>query len=178
MDLRTATLANGCFWCADAVYHHVKGVRTVKSGFTGGQIKNPAYREVVQGLTGHAEAVQLTYDSEKISYRDILMIFFTTHDPTSLNRQGHDVGEHYRSTIFYHSEQQRKTAQELIKELNHSTFNNAIVTELIEASAFYEAEKIHQDFYNQHSEAPYCQLVIDPKLEKLRQNFADKIKST
>lgn len=176
-NYKTATLANGCFWCADAVYRNVEGIKEVKSGFTGGTIKNPAYREVVHGLTNHAEAIQLLYDSNIISYHDILLIFFTTHDPTTLNRQGYDVGRHYRSAIFYHTQKQKETAEQLIKELNASTFEERIVTEITEAKEFYEAEQAHQDFYNRNPEAQYCQVIINPKLQKLRERFADKIKT-
>lgn len=173
-----ATLANGCFWCADAVYRQVKGVLEVKSGFTGGTIKNPAYREVVRELTGHAEAVQLTFDPAVISYREILLIFFTIHDPTSLNRQGYDVGSHYRSVIFYHNEKQKQIAEEIIDELNRSTFDHKIVTEINKAQEFYEAEEYHQDFYRRNTTYPYCQVIINPKLNKLRQHFADKLISS
>lgn len=174
--LATATLANGCFWCADAVYRKVKGVKSVVSGFTGGTIKNPAYREVVHELTDHAEAIQLTYNPEEISYEDLLLIFFTTHDPTTLNRQGYDVGTHYRSVIFYHTKAQKKTAENVIGKLNASTFNNKIVTTIEKAGDFYKAEKEHQDFYNKRPDVPYCQVIIDPKINALRQKFADKLK--
>lgn len=176
MSIKTATLANGCFWCADAVFRQVKGIKEVKSGFTGGNIKNPAYREVVRELTGHAEAIQLTYNTNVISYKDILLIFFTTHDPTSLNRQGYDVGTHYRSAIFYHDEKQKAAAEETIEQLNESTFEHKIVTEIKPATAFYEAESYHQDFYRRNTEYPYCQVIINPKIQKLRRYFADKIK--
>lgn len=175
-NLETATLANGCFWCADAVYRQLEGIENVKSGFTGGNVKRPAYREVVRELTGHAEAVQITYNPEIISYREILTVFFTTHDPTTLNRQGYDVGTHYRSVIFYHSEEQKITAQAVIKELNETTFDGKIVTQITGAKPFYEAETIHQDFYNQNREVPYCEIIIDPKIQKLRKHFSDKLK--
>lgn len=174
--METATLANGCFWCSDAVYRHVEGIKSIKSGFSGGKIKNPAYREVVRGLTDHAEAVQITFDPDKISYKDILHVFFATHDPTTLNRQGHDVGRHYRSVIFYHDDRQKQIAKDLIEELNETTFNQKIVTELTKASGFYEAEEAHQNFYNRHTDFPYCQVVINPKIQKLRARFADKLK--
>ncbi len=173
-----ATLANGCFWCADAVYRQVQGITTIASGFTGGTVKNPGYREVVRELTGHAEAVQLTFDPEIISFRDILLIFFTTHDPTHLNRQGYDVGTHYRSAIFYHSEKQKKIAEEVIDTLNQSTFDHKIVTKICRAGAFYKAEEDHQDFYRKNTTYPYCQIIINPKLNRLRQHFADKLIST
>lgn len=175
-SFETATLASGCFWCADAVFRQVKGVQTVTSGFSGGKVKNPAYREVVRELTGHAEAVQLVFDPDIISFAGILLIFFTTHDPTSLNRQGYDVGTHYRSAVFYHSEVQKQTAEKLIAALNESTFNHQIVTEVKPFTAFFEAESYHQDFYQKNTAFPYCQVVINPKLQKLRKLFADKLK--
>lgn len=173
----TATLANGCFWCSDAVFRQVKGIHTVLSGFTGGTIKNPAYQEVVRELTGHAEAVQIKFDPAAITYREILLIFFTTHDPTSLNRQGYDVGTHYRSAIFYHNEKQKEIAENLIKELDETTFSHQIKTELVEAGDFYEAEKQHQNFYEKNTDYPYCRVVINPKLNTLRRYFADKLKT-
>ncbi len=176
--LETATLANGCFWCADAVFRKVKGIESVKSGYTGGHVKNPAYREVVNELTGHAEAVQLKFDVDKISFREILMIFFTTHDPTTLNRQGYDVGTQYRSVIFYENQTQKRIAEEVIEELNSTTFDGKIVTKIESAKTFYDAEEVHQDFYNRNQEFPYCQVIINPKLEKLRQVFKDKLKTS
>jgi len=176
--METATLANGCFWCADAVFRNVKGINSVKSGYTGGHIKNPAYREVVNELTGHAEAVQLIFNPEKISFKEILMIFFTTHDPTTLNRQGYDVGTQYRSVIFYENPTQKEIAEEVIKELNSTTFDGKIVTKIEKAKTFYEAEEIHQDFYNRNTEFPYCQVIINPKLEKLKQGFKHLLKSS
>src|SRR5699024_8240365 len=177
-SMETATLANGCFWCADAVFRNVKGINSVKSGYTGGHIKNPAYREVVNELTGHAEAVQLIFNPEKISFKEILMIFFTTHDPTTLNRQGYDVGTQYRSVIFYENPTQKEIAEEVIKELNSTTFDGKIVTKIEKAKTFYEAEEIHQDFYNRNTEFPYCQVIINPKLEKLKQGFKHLLKSS
>lgn len=176
--METATFANGCFWCAEAVYQRLEGVGEVKSGFTGGKIKNPPYREVVQGRTGHAEGVEFEFDPEKISYRELLLVFFTTHDPTTLNRQQNDVGTQYRSAIFYHSEEQRKTAEEVVKQLNEEVFEDKIVTEITQASPFYVAEFEHQDFYNNHPSQPYCQIIIDPKLRKLRNAFAHKLKES
>ncbi len=172
----TATLANGCFWCADAVYRQMRGIVQIKSGYTGGKEAHPTYGEVVHGRTQHAEAVQLEFDTKVISFREILLVFFATHDPTSLNRQGYDTGAHYRSVIFFHSSKQREIAQALIDELNRSTFEGKIVTTLEAAGPFYEAENMHQDFYHQHREVPYCQIIIDPKIAKLRQLFADKLK--
>jgi len=175
---KTATFANGCFWCTEAVFQRLEGVKNVISGFTGGKIKNPPYREVVQGRTGHAEGIQLQYNAAVIDYQELLMVFFTTHDPTTLNRQQNDVGTQYRSAVFYHSEEQKKVAELVIKQLNEEVFEGKIVTEITEASAFYEAEVAHQNFYNNHTEQPYCQIIIDPKLKKLQALFADKLKNT
>lgn len=172
----SATLASGCFWCIDAVLSKVKGIHKIVSGYTGGFIKNPAYREVCQDITGHAEAVEIKFDPAVISYEDILLIFFTTHDPTSLNQQGYDKGTQYRSAIFYHNEMQKETAEKVIQELNSTTYNHKIVTELLPAAEFYEAEEVHQNFYNRNKDFPYCQVVINPKLGKLRRHFADKLK--
>lgn len=172
-----ATFAGGCFWCTEAVFQRLKGVENVKSGFTGGFIKNPPYREVVTGRTGHAEAIQLTFNPEIIGYRDLLLIFFGTHDPTTLNRQQNDVGTQYRSAVFYHSEAQKETAENVIEELDEKHFfDSKIVTEVTEASKFYEAEVAHQDFYNQHREQPYCQYIIDPKMQKLTSYFSKYLK--
>lgn len=176
-NLEKATLAGGCFWCTEAVFQRVKGVEKIVSGFTGGNIKNPPYREVITGRTGHAEAIQLDYDPEKISYEDLLYIFFTTHDPTTLNRQQNDVGTQYRSAIFYHNEEQRKTAEKVVGQLEEEgIFDDPIVTEITEAGPFYEAEQEHFDYYNKHRSQPYCQIIIDPKIQKLKNSFADKLK--
>ncbi len=176
-NLEKATFAAGCFWCTEAVFQRVKGVEKIVSGFTGGFIKNPPYREVVTGRTGHAEAIQLFYDRAKISYEDLLKIFFTTHDPTTLNRQQNDVGTQYRSAVFYHSEEQKNTAEKVIKNLEEKGyFQDPIVTEVTEADAFYEAEQEHHDYYNQHRNQPYCQIIIDPKIQKLKDSFSDKMK--
>lgn len=175
--LEKATLAGGCFWCTEAVFQRLEGVENVISGFTGGNIKNPAYREIITGRTGHAEAIEITFDPEKIKFGDILFIFFSTHDPTTLNRQQNDVGTQYRSAIFYHSEEQRKTAEEIIKQLSEQkVFDDPIVTEVTPAKEFYKAEEEHQDFYNQHRQQPYCQFIIDPKIAKLNKYFSDKLK--
>ncbi len=177
MSLSKATLANGCFWCTEAVFQRLKGVIEVKSGFTGGSIKNPPYREVVMGRTGHAEAIQVTFDDNLVSYRQLLEIFFSTHDPTTLNRQGYDVGTQYRSTIFYHSEKQKETAENLITELNQTVFTDQpIVTEVTAASEFYIAEDEHQNFYNTNPEFRYCQIIIDPKLNLLRERYQSLLK--
>lgn len=176
-NLETATLANGCFWCTEAVFQRFQGVEDVVSGFTGGQIKNPPYREVVTGRTGHAEALQIHFNPEIITFKELLYVFFSTHDPTTLNRQGADVGTQYRSAIFYHSEKQEQIAKEVIDELNaKDLFDSGIVTEVTEASEFYNAEKEHQDFYNNNPEYGYCKFVIDPKIKKIQKYFSDKLK--
>jgi len=175
--LKKATLAGGCFWCTEAVFQRLDGVESVKSGFTGGAIKNPAYREIITGRTGHAEAIEILFNPEKIGFEELLLVFFATHDPTTLNRQQNDVGTQYRSAIFYHDEDQKIKAEEVIGLLkNENTFKNPIVTEVTEASAFYVAEEEHQDFYNQHRQQPYCQYIIDPKITKLKKLFSDKLK--
>lgn len=175
--LKKATLAGGCFWCTEAVFQRLEGVEKVVSGFTGGTIKNPAYREIITGRTGHAEAIEIEFDPSIIKYEELLLVFFATHDPTTLNRQQNDVGTQYRSGIFYHDEHQRKTAEEVIQLLeNEKSFDDPIVTEVTEAGPFYVAEQEHQDFYNQHRQQPYCQFIIDPKITKLKKLFSDKLK--
>jgi len=175
--LKKATLAGGCFWCTEAVFQRLDGVEEVKSGFTGGAIKNPAYREIITGRTGHAEAIEILFNPEIISFEELLLVFFATHDPTTLNRQQNDIGTQYRSAIFYHDEDQKLKAEEVMDLLeNENTFNDPIVTEVTEASAFYVAEEEHQDFYNQHRQQPYCQYIIDPKITKLKKLFSDKLK--
>jgi len=173
-NLELATLAGGCFWCTEAVFQRLKGVEEVLSGFTGGNIKNPAYREIITGRTGHAEAIQIRFNPTIISFQELLYVFFATHDPTTLNRQQNDVGTQYRSAVFYHSEKQKEIAEEVIQELEEKEiFQNKIVTEISAVKDFYIAEKEHQDFYNQQ---PYCQFIIDPKIKKLTEVFADKLK--
>ena len=172
-----ALLAGGCFWCTEAVFQRLQGVVKVISGFTGGNIKNPPYREVTTGRTGHAEAVQIHFDPRVVSFRELLEVFFATHDPTTLNRQGADQGTHYRSAIFYTSKEQKETASLLIEELMVAeAFDNPIVTEVTEARPFYVAEEGHHNYYNQHSEQGYCQFVINPKLAKLQKTFKEKLK--
>jgi peptide-methionine (S)-S-oxide reductase len=157
----------------------VAGVEKVISGFTGGNIKNPAYREVISGRTGHAEAIQLQFDPRKISYEELLHIFFSTHDPTTLNRQQNDVGTQYRSAVFYHSEEQKKTAEKTKQQLEQEkVFSDPIVTEITEASEFYVAEVEHHNYYDSHRNQPYCRIIIDPKVQKLRSGFADKLKES
>ncbi|HKJ48475.1 MAG TPA: peptide-methionine (S)-S-oxide reductase MsrA [Christiangramia sp.] len=176
-NLKKATLAGGCFWCTEAVFQRLEGVEKVVSGFTGGEIKNPAYREIITGRTGHAEAIEIQFDPEIIKFEELLLVFFATHDPTTLNRQQNDVGTQYRSGIFYHDEDQKKIATEVIELLEkEGTFDNPIVTEITEATPFYVAETEHQDFYNQHRQQPYCQYIIDPKITKLKKLFSDKLK--
>jgi peptide-methionine (S)-S-oxide reductase len=176
-NLELATLAGGCFWCTEAVFQRLKGVEKVLSGFTGGNIKNPAYREIITGRTGHAEAIQIRFNPTIISFQELLYVFFATHDPTTLNRQQNDVGTQYRSAVFYHSEKQKEIAEEVIQELEEKEiFQNKIVTEISAVKDFYIAEKEHQDFYNQHRQQPYCQFIIDPKIKKLTEVFADKLK--
>ncbi|BCY28594.1 peptide methionine sulfoxide reductase MsrA [Flavobacterium okayamense] len=172
-----ATFAGGCFWCTEAIFQEVKGVEKVVSGYTGGFIKNPAYREVCNGTTGHAEAIQITFNPELVSYEDLLEIFFGTHDPTTLNRQGADVGTQYRSEVFYHSEAQKEKAEQYIQWIEkEQLYSNPIVTKVSPASEFYAAEEYHQDYYSQNSQQGYCQMVIAPKLEKLRKYYQSKLK--
>jgi peptide-methionine (S)-S-oxide reductase len=178
-NTEVATMGSGCFWCSEAIFSQLKGVERVESGYSGGRSANPSYPDVCSGTTGHAETVQVTFDPSIISYEDILHIFFTTHDPTTLNRQGGDVGTQYRSVIFYHGDKQRETAQRVIKELNGSkVWKNPIVTELSPFKAFYKAEDYHQEFYERNRGYPYCQVVIEPKIAKLRQHYLSKLKTT
>ena len=173
-----ATFAGGCFWCTEAVFQRVEGVEKVISGFTGGNIKNPPYREVITGRTGHAEAIEVQFDPSKTSFEELLYIFFATHDPTTLNRQQNDVGTQYRSAVFYHSEEQKQTAENVIDQLGkEKVFANPIVTEIVAAGPFYKAEEEHQEYYNNHRSQPYCQMIIDPKVQKLKEKFAHKLKS-
>ncbi|EDP96607.1 peptide-methionine (S)-S-oxide reductase MsrA [Kordia algicida OT-1] len=175
-NIQTATIGGGCFWCTEAVFQEVKGIETVVSGYTGGTVPGkPTYREICSGLTGHAEVIQLTFDANIISYEEILVIFMATHDPTTLNRQGADVGTQYRSVIFYHDETQQKIA-EAVKEQLSEYYDAPIVTEITAAETFYEAEAEHQDYYRRNTEQGYCSFVITPKLTKLRKLFADKLK--
>lgn len=173
----TAIFASGCFWCTEAIFQRLEGVVEVRSGYTGGHVKNPAYREVCDGLTGHAEAVRIVYESDIISYRELLEVFFQTHDPTTLNRQGADVGTQYRSAIFYLSEEQKNDADEIKASLNEAgIWEDPIVTEISAAKEFYLAEDYHQDYFNNNKTAAYCNFVIVPKLEKFRKVFSDKLK--
>jgi peptide-methionine (S)-S-oxide reductase len=175
-NLQIATLGGGCFWCTEAVFEAVNGVESVVSGYSGGKVPgHPTYREICSGLTGHAEVVKITFDANLISYEDILVIFMTTHDPTTLNQQGADRGTQYRSVIYYHNEQQKKVAEIIVTEMGQY-YENPIVTEIAAAPVFYEAEKEHQDFYKNNPDYGYCNYVIEPKLAKLRQLHSDKLK--
>jgi peptide-methionine (S)-S-oxide reductase len=176
-SIDTITLGGGCFWCVEAVYEMLDGVIKVESGYSGGKIKNPSYEEVCTGLTGHAEAAQIVFDNTKTSVEEILKVFFTVHDPTTLNRQGDDVGTQYRSVIFYRNEQQRKIAGSIIDGLNKAkAYDKPIVTKLDPYTNFYKAEDYHQDYYNQNKSQPYCRMVIQPKLEKFEKVFKDRLK--
>ncbi len=172
-----ATLGGGCFWCLEAVYLELKGVERVVSGYSGGAVPNPSYYEVCEGETGHAEVVQLTFDPQEISFKDILRVFFTIHDPTTLNRQGADIGTQYRSVIFYHSQEQKGIAEEVIREITAArVWDSPIVTEVTPIETFYRAEDYHQDYFQQNMFQPYCQYVIVPKVIKLRKMFFEKLK--
>jgi len=176
-SIATATFAGGCFWCTEAIFQELDGVKSVVSGFTGGTVKNPAYREVVTGRTGHAEAIRITYDPNKISYKELLAVFFSTHNPTTLNRQGYDEGTQYRSAIFYHNESQKKEAELEIATLTAAkVFDSEIVTEVKPFNVFYLAEDYHQDYYSNNKSQPYCQNVINPKLQKFLKKYHSKIK--
>ena len=176
-NFEVATLAAGCFWCTEAAYSIIKGVERIEPGYTGGNVANPSYEQVSTGTTGHAEAAQIFFDPKVISYKEILEIFFTVHDPTSLNRQGADVGTQYRSAIFYHNQEQKETAEKLIDELGkEGIWDKPIVTAVEPLKAFYNAETYHKDYYKKHPKEPYCQAVIAPKIAKLQHRFIDKIK--
>jgi len=174
-NIQIATFGGGCFWCIDAAFRRVKGVLNVSSGYAGGEIENPSYQQICTGLTGHAEVVQLDFDSSIVSYNTLLEMFFTLHDATQLNRQGNDVGTQYRSVIYYHTEQQKAEAQTMIAALQKQ-IREPIVTELSPISNFYPAEQYHQDYYNENPNQGYCSILIAPKLEKFGQYFADKLK--
>jgi peptide-methionine (S)-S-oxide reductase len=172
-----ATLAGGCFWCLEAVFEGLKGVEKVVSGYTGGHVPNPSYREVCYGTTGHAEVVQVTFDPDVISFRDLLDVFFTIHDPTTPNQQGADVGTQYRSAIYFHSPEQEQTARQVIEELGVAQLWDApIVTEVEPLDIFYPAEDYHQSYYQQNSSQPYCRVVIAPKVAKVRKQYLERLK--
>ncbi|MBM3948913.1 MAG: peptide-methionine (S)-S-oxide reductase MsrA [SAR202 cluster bacterium] len=167
-----ATLAGGCFWCLEAVYQQLRGVEKVVCGYTGGRVPNPTYRQVCSGMTGHAESTQITVDPRAVSFRELLEVFFTIHDPTTLNRQGPDVGTHYRSAVFYHSPEQKTATEQVIAELNAAgLWSNPVVTEVVPATEFYPAEEYHNDYYRRNREQPYCQWVIEPKVAKFRKKY-------
>jgi peptide-methionine (S)-S-oxide reductase len=172
-----ATLAGGCFWCVEAVFSIIKGVEKIEPGYTGGSVPNPTYEQVSTGTTGHAEAAQITFDPQVISFREILEIFFASHDPTTLSRQGADVGTQYRSAIFYHNGEQKAIAEKVIEDLNEEEiWSSPIVTSVEPLKTFYKAETYHKDYYKKHPNQPYCQAVITPKLVKLQHRFLDKLK--
>lgn len=174
--LSKATLGAGCFWCVEAVFLELQGIYSVVSGYMGGHMENPTYKAVCSGTTGHAEVAQILFDPNVISYEEILEVFWVSHDPTTLNRQGNDVGPQYRSVIFYHNEEQMKAALKSKSELAPTFWSNPIVTEIVEASTFYEAEDYHQNFYALNPNYGYCRVIINPKVEKVRKKFADKLK--
>lgn len=176
MDNQIATFAAGCFWCVEAIFERVKGVVSVESGYSGGTIVNPSYEQVTSGSTGHAEATQIKFDPSVISYMDLVKIFFLTHDPTTLNRQGNDVGPQYRSAIFYHNPEQEEIANKVKQEIGEQgIYDRKIVTTIEEYKNFYPAEDYHQNFYNNNRDYPYCKIVIDPKISKFRKEFMEKI---
>ena len=176
-NLQTATLAGGCFWCLEAVYDEIKGVQGVELGYAGGHMDNPTYRAVCNGDTGHAEVIQVHFDPNAVSYRDLLNVFFAIHDPTTLNRQGADVGTQYRSAIFYHDDEQKRTAEELIKDLNaQQIWDRPIVTEVAPLDKFYMAEDYHQEYFARNPYQPYCMAVVSPKVSKFRKHFIEMLK--
>lgn len=173
-----ATLGAGCFWCVEAVFDELRGVEMVESGYSGGQLPNPSYEQVCTGRTGHAEVIQITFDPEVVSFREVLEVFFTVHDPTTLNRQGADVGTQYRSAIFYHSPEQKATAEQVIAEMNQAgIWNDQMVTEVSEFSEFFPAGEYHRDYYRRNPNQGYCQIVIAPKVAKFRQKYLANLKA-
>jgi len=177
-NLEVATLGGGCFWCLEAVYEELKGVDGIVSGYSGGSVPNPSYRQVGTGTSGHAEVVQLTYNANEVAYRDLLRVFFTTHDPTTRDRQGADIGPQYRSIILYHSPEQQAAAREVMAEIEaQKVWKNALVTEVVPYDVFYPAEDYHQNYYQNNSRQPYCQVVIAPKVSKFRKMYAERLKA-
>jgi peptide-methionine (S)-S-oxide reductase len=175
--IEIATLANGCFWCSEAIFTRLKGVKSILPGYSGGKVENPSYDEVCTGRTGHAEAAQIEFDPNVISFEKLLDVFWHTHDPTTLNRQGNDVGTQYRSAIFYHNEKQKQIAEKSKRELeNKGVYKDPIVTEVVPFKKFYVAEDYHKKYYDQHQDAPYCKFVIDPKIHKLLKQYGDDLK--
>ena len=176
-NTETATLGAGCFWCVEAVFDDLKGVEDVVSGYAGGHISNPTYREVCSETTGHAEVAQIKFDPNEISFKEILQVFFVVHDPTTLNRQGNDIGSSYRSAIFYHSDEQREIAEEVIKEVTEEgVYDNPIVTEVTKFTNYYPAEDYHQEYFANNPNQPYCAAVVAPKVAKFRQKFVNRLK--
>lgn len=172
-----ATLGGGCFWCLEAIYNELKGIIKVESGYTGGPVPNPTYKQVCTGTTGHAEVIQITYDPNIITFKEILQIFFTMHDPTTLNRQGNDVGTQYRSIILYHNQNQKQTTDQVINEITQARIWNApIITQIIPYNIFYKAEEYHQEYYKKNPEQSYCRIIIAPKIAKLRKQYFEKLK--
>jgi peptide-methionine (S)-S-oxide reductase len=177
MNIQKITFGNGCFWCTEAIFQTLKGVTSVTSGYMGGHIKNPTYEQVCNGDTGYAEVIHLEYDADEISFDELLLVFFRTHNPTTLNRQGNDIGTQYRSAIFYYTDEQKQQSEAMIKRLtDEKVFDKPIVTEVTKASDFYKAEDYHQNYYNDNSNKSYCAFVIQPKLNKFAKEFADKIR--
>jgi peptide-methionine (S)-S-oxide reductase len=175
---KVTTLGGGCFWCLEAVYEQLNGVEKVESGYSGGVVVNPTYRQVTSGRTGHAEVVQITFDPAVVTFRELLEVFFTIHDPTTLNRQGADVGTQYRSAIFYHDDEQKAVAEQVIQKIAEAgIWGNPIVTEVTPFDAFYRAEEYHQEYYRNNPYQPYCQAVIAPKVSKFRQKYLDRLKA-
>ncbi len=176
-QLAVATFGNGCFWCTEAIFQQLKGVKTVLPGYTGGEVKNPSYKAVCAGTTGHAEAIQITYDPSVISFRELLDVFFYTHDPTTLNRQGGDVGTQYRSAIFFHDKEQQSDAIKIIEQLTaEGVYSDPIVTEITAFDVYYEAEAYHQNYYNNNKNQGYCRAVINPKLDKFMKKYGSMTK--
>ena len=174
----TATFGAGCFWCVEAIFESLKGVESVVSGYSGGFVKNPSYKEVCNGTTGHAEVTQIVYDPQVISFKDLLEVFWKTHDPTTLNRQGADIGTQYRSAIFFHNEEQKKTAEQYKEALDKAgIYEKPIITEISPLQNFYKAEDYHQEYFSRNPDQSYCSIVINPKLEKFRKVFTDKLKT-
>ena len=177
-DYETATFAIGCFWCSEAVFKRLKGIKSVLPGYSGGQVKNPSYEQVCSGRTGHAESIQIEFDPKVISFEKILDIFWRTHDPTTLNRQGNDVGTQYRSAIFYHDLKQKEIAEESRRDLeNEGVYKNPIVTEITPFNSFYVAEDYHKNYYDEHRDAPYCSYIINPKVHKLLLNYENDVRA-
>jgi len=176
-DLAQATLAGGCFWCLEAVFELLNGVKRVESGYAGGHVENPTYEQVCSGVTGHAEVLQITYDTKTVGFTELLEIFFAMHDPTTLNRQGHDIGTQYRSAIFFHDNDQQETSKQAIEFLSHQDiWSDPIVTEIVPLDIFYPAEAYHQEYYRNNPESPYCQYIISPKVSKFREYYLAKLR--